>query len=119
MHPIIKHFQWTDLGDRKVSFPTLLEIYVASSDGDGMTRYEIAVTTLEEFSERLEVQKQIAGHGQLVVASFNPHDVETFLKKKIEESSADTWEELDFVIRRFGRSEFEMTDDYWSPPPWP
>lgn len=112
----VKQFQWTDLENDSVApeFPTLLEMYVGAPGQAGITRYEVAVTTIEELSQRMENQPYVAGHGQVVVVEFDRRGIESFLRSSIAQISADSWEDLDAAIGRFGRSEFAMTDTYWS-----
>jgi hypothetical protein len=81
-------------------------------------RYEVAVTTIEELTQRMNSQPCIAGHGQVVVAEFDRHSIESFLRSAVAQVSAESWEELDIALGRFGRSEINMTDAYWSPDPW-
>lgn len=116
----VKQFQWTDVEDDTDApeLPTLLEMYVVSPGQAGVTRYEVAVTTIEELSQRMRNQPYVAGHGQVVVAEFDRRGIESFLRSSIAQISADSWEGLDAAISRFGRSEFAMTDTYWSPNPW-
>ncbi|RAM35645.1 Imm8 family immunity protein [Arthrobacter globiformis] len=116
----VKHFQWTDVEDDTTApdFPTLLEMYVTSPGHCAVLRYEVAVTTIEELTRRLNSHPCIAGHGQVVVARFDRQSVESFLRSAVAQVSADSWEELEHSLGRFGRSEFNMTGAYWSPDPW-
>lgn len=116
----VKQFQWADVEDDTVApeFPTLLEMYVTSPGQAGVIRYEVAVTTIEELSQRMKSQPYIAGHGQVVVASFDRRGIESFLRSSIAQISAESREDLDAALGRFGRSEFAMIDTYWSPNPW-
>lgn len=116
----VKQFQWTDLEEDGAApdFPTLLEMYVTSPGHSAVLRYEIAVTTVEELTRRLRFQPCVAGHGQVIVATFDRQHVESFLRSAVARVSADSWEELEYALGRFGRSEFNMTDSYWSPDPW-
>lgn len=116
----VKLFQWTDIEDDTVvpDFPTLLEMYVTSPGQATVLRYEVAVTTIEELTLRIDSQHRIAGHGQVIVAGFDSRAIESFLRSSVAQVSAESWEELDLALGRFGRSEFNMTDAYWSPDPW-
>ncbi|MDQ0619196.1 hypothetical protein QFZ33_003220 [Arthrobacter globiformis] len=62
----VKQFQWTDVEDDTVvpNFPTLLEMYVTSPGHIAVLRFEVAVTTIEELTQRLNFQSCISGHGQ-------------------------------------------------------
>ena len=116
----VKQFQWTDIEDDTATpdFPTLLEMYVTSPGQTVVMRYEIAVTTIEELAQRMNFQPCIAGHGQVVVAKFDRHSIDSFLRSAVAQVSAESWEELDLALGRFGRSKFNMTNAYWSPDPW-
>ncbi|MBT2550099.1 Imm8 family immunity protein [Arthrobacter sp. ISL-65] len=116
----VKHFQWTDVVDDNVApdFPTLLEMHVTSPGYAAVLRFEVAVTTIEELTQRLNFQSCISGHGQVVVAEFDRHRIESFLRSAVGQVSAETWEELEIALGRFGRSEFNMAGAYWSPDPW-
>jgi Immunity protein 8 len=116
----VKQFQWTDVGDDTAvpDFPTLLEMYVTSPGHAAVLRYEVAVTTIEELTQRMRFQPCIAGHGQVIVAKFDRHSIESFLRAAVAQVSAESWEELDLALGRLGRSELNMTDAYWLPDPW-
>ena len=53
----VKQFQWTDIEDDTATpdFPTLLEMYVTSPGQTPVLRYEIAVTTIEELTQRINL----------------------------------------------------------------
>jgi hypothetical protein len=116
----VKQFQWTDIAEDTAApdFPTLLEMYLTSPGHSAVLRYEIAVTTIEELTRRLEFHPCIAGYGQVIVAKFDRQSIESFLRSAVAQVSAESWEELEYAIGRFGRSEFNMTHSYWSPDPW-
>ena len=92
----VKQFQWTDIEDGTATpdFPTLLEMHVTSPGQTAVLRYEIAVTTTEELTQRMNFQPCIAGHGQVVVADFDRHSIESFLRSAVAQVSADSWRNL-------------------------
>ncbi|MCU1553209.1 MAG: hypothetical protein JWM13_695, partial [Arthrobacter sp.] len=81
----VKQFQWTDIEDDVVvpDFPTLLEMFVTSPGHAAVLRYEVAVTTIEELTLRTDSQPCIAGHGQVIVAEFDRHVIESFLRSAV------------------------------------
>ena len=95
-------------------------MYVASPGRPTVLRYEVAVTTIEELTLRMNFHPCMAGHGQVIVAEFDRGNIESFLRSAVAQVSAETWGELDLALSRFGRSEFEftVTETYWSPDPW-
>ncbi|MFE5840007.1 Imm8 family immunity protein [Arthrobacter sp. NPDC056493] len=99
-------------------FPTLLAMYVSSRGQAAVLRYEVAVTTIDELTLRMNFQPCVAGHGQVIVAKFDRRNIESFLRSAVAQVSAESWGELDLALERFGRSEFSMSDTYWSPDPW-
>jgi hypothetical protein len=118
----VRQFRWLDIEDDTVvpDFPTLLVMYVASPGRPTVLRYEVAVTTIEELTVRMNFHPCMAGHGQVIVAKFDRRNIESFLRSAVAQVSAETWGELDLALTRFGRSEFEftVTDTYWAPDPW-
>ena len=93
-------------------------MYVSAEGRDEVVRYEVAVTTIEELSQRFTRSSCISGHGQIILRSFDTTAVESFLRTAVADTSADSWVELEAAISRFGRSEFDMSSDYWAPDPW-
>ncbi|MEV8147381.1 Imm8 family immunity protein [Arthrobacter sp. NPDC080073] len=91
---------------------------MASPGRAAFLRYEVAVTTIEELTLRMNFQPCIAGYGQVVVAKFDRRNIESFLRSAVAQVSAESWGELDLALGCFGRSEFTMSDTYWSPDPW-
>lgn len=116
----VQRFWWPDLGrdEGHTELPTLLEMYVTAKGRDEILRYEVAVTTIEELSQRFERETCISGHGQIIVRVFDIALVESFLRRAIAGVSADSWGELEAALGRFGRSEFDMVPGYWVPDPW-
>lgn len=84
----VKQFQWTDVeDDTVVPVPHLLEMFVTTPGQAGLTRHEVAVTTMEELSQRMKSQPYIAGHGQVVVARFDRRGIESFSDHRLLRSA--------------------------------
>jgi len=117
--PVIKYLHSPDVFDLSSynpeepdNFGFLLQAMIGPEGTDGEESFDIMVVTPKWLEKRAaEVQIFLPRH-YLVVKEYDMNAIRTFIEEFIEQSSAETWDEVALLLSRLGCWEFENYQPY-------
>ena len=98
-----------ELPDDPAAFTFLARLYVGPSDGPGEESFDVQVCSPEWLSRRCASDGFVDGRHTVVttVDAYTDAGLRSFLTRRVENVSGDTWGEVAEKVARLGYWEFE------------
>lgn len=92
-----------------MEFAFLARLYVGPSDGPGEESFDVQVCSPEWLAARCAEQGFVDGRHMVVTSldRFSEAGLRSFLTRRVENQSGDTWHEVAAKVARLGLWEFE------------
>ncbi|MBV9494299.1 MAG: immunity 8 family protein [Acidobacteria bacterium] len=87
-------------------FAFLLQLMVGSTAGPGEESFDVFVCTPQWFVRSHAPTEIVSGHHKLIVFEYDYRRLESNLRKRVEATMGETWEEVARKLERIGGWEF-------------